>query len=151
MMKTDWSLVPSEEINKPNTEIIGGVSFEVMAAYFDIPEAARFIFDEVTNEFVIDFKYLTAPESLQLQKQKAISLQVGKNTKRIYQIRIDASEFKFNDDKRITFNIIVSAENVFKENKNKFSDLNKINSSVVESFLDWGIQNRKLNLHMAAG
>lgn len=145
-MKTDWSWVPSEEVNVPRWENVEGVDVEVMAAYFDVPSAVRFIYDDRRNEFIIDLKYLTDSESTELKEHGEVVLRVGKNTRRIYQILMDADLLGLDFHKKITFRSVVNAEHKFKENIDKFVNINKPNSSVVEKFLDWGIQNKTLNL-----
>jgi hypothetical protein len=149
MRMTNWSVIPSAEVNKPSTAMVGGVSFEVTAAYFDVPSAARFIVDEESQDFIIDFKYLTESESTKTEIQGDVSLLVGKETKRIYQIRIKSSALSVDVKSGITFKIIVSADSLFKQRMRDFKNIGNSNLELVEKCLNWGIESKQLNLASA--
>lgn len=146
MMKTNWSLIPSGEVSGVEVETYGSITVEVMDAYFDVPSATRFVFDEYSKELAIVFKYLTDSESTKIEVQGDVSLHIGKKTKRIYEIRIKGAAIKAETSKEITFKIVMNADDYFKKNIERFKGLNKRNSVVVEKCLDWGIKNKQLDL-----
>jgi hypothetical protein len=60
---------------------------------YDIPEAVSGDFDESRRLFVIKFKYLTE-ETLESKKyDDCITLSIGKNSQRLYEILVNVNEF----------------------------------------------------------
>lgn len=145
-METSWNFIPVSEINKPVKETVAGVTLEVVAAYHDVPVAARFSYEESLSEFVIHLKYLTDPEPTKSETEGDVTLEVGKHSKRIYIIKINTRAFQPEVHNKITFNLVKNADNFLKNKLDSFKDVNKRNSNVVERWLDWGIENKKLDL-----
>jgi len=145
-METSWNYIPVSEINKPRTEIVSGVTLEVVAPYHEVPTAARFSFEESKNQFVIEFRYLTDPEQTSSETEGDVTMVLGKHSKRIYQIRINTSVLESESHKKITFNLVKNADVFLKHKFENFKDVSKSNSNLVERWLDWGIANKRLNL-----
>ena len=79
------------------------------------------------EEFVVEFKYLSGPESKTIEFQSdGVILELGKNSRRIYKILLDTS--KLPKSKEL---MIKSAKDAIGHNRG----INKNNSEVIQKFL----------------
>ena len=66
-----------------------GVKVNLYLSPYDIPDAVSGDYDKATKRFVIQFKYLGDEPKESQALDKNISLRVGKNSHRIYEIAVD--------------------------------------------------------------
>lgn len=85
----DWVGVHYEPSVEPMNPQKRGVTVRFMVSPLDVPEMWRFGVKETNEgrqELVVEFKYLTAPESRRSFMKEDIKIEIGKNSKRIYAI-----------------------------------------------------------------
>lgn len=78
------------EINKPTSEE-AGVKIHIFLSPFDIPEACRGYFDQKSERFTIEFRYLAEEDEKMVRPegQTGITLYEGKNSGRVRRIEVD--------------------------------------------------------------
>lgn len=131
----NWSDVAVDEINKPETKNQQGVKIQFMLSPTDIPTAYRAYNKD--GMLYVEFKYLGTHESTRvLQERDGLSLDVGKNSRRIYKITVDPrSLLKTGEDVEIEIKFAISAENALKAMK-KAGSLNSGNADAIRRFLE---------------
>lgn len=131
----DWSSVAAKELNKPETKNQQGVKIQFMLSPADIPTAYRAY--GLDGLFFVEFKYLGSTEQTKtLEEQKGVSLEVGKNSRRIYKITVDPAVLCRGQeaDVEVEIKFAVSADNALKEMK-KTGALNQGNADAIRRFL----------------
>ena len=94
-MKTDWIQVDTQDLNPEVTKTIRGAKVKVSHSPYDVPQMIRGFKDPESNDFVIEFKYLTdEPVSVKRTPSSAVSLRVGQNSGRIYTIKVDIAKLR---------------------------------------------------------
>lgn len=91
MSETPWIALEPELLNQnqPHVEK-SGVEVVVGLSPFDVPEAVRGYQDDILRRFIIEFRYLGESERrLPQQIDDHVSLRVGENSKRLYEIQVD--------------------------------------------------------------
>ena len=113
---SEWVRVNQDELNsEPQTETIGGVSVNVFFSPYDAPDWVRGRFDEKTNRFVFEFRYLLQDEKTKLIKQgngNGAYLRVGVETDRLHAVEFDVDAVP---DNRVTLNLLTRAEETLKK------------------------------------
>jgi hypothetical protein len=94
---SDWISVSQEAINKPKSEEKNGIKIHFMISPFDIPVATRASLDNSKGEpgiYILEFKYISTEEkTLHIPKgTRGVSLEVGKNSRKIYRIEMDLAK-----------------------------------------------------------
>ena len=54
----EWVEVPSDKLLAPHKEKIKNVELQVFVSPHDVPRRVRGAYDEITNHFVIEFRYI---------------------------------------------------------------------------------------------
>ena len=87
-----WLILDPVRLNIGKADTLNGVRVNLYLAPSQIPEAVRGGFDTDTKRFAIEFKYMGEPEALieHVSTDTIITLQLGKISKRIFRILIDA-------------------------------------------------------------
>ncbi len=88
---SDWiSLDPELLSTVERTEEPGGVEVVIGLSPFDIPEKVRGGYNEKSNRFVIEFKYIDESERhVPTKLDNHITVLAGENSNRLYEIQID--------------------------------------------------------------
>lgn len=122
----EWVSVSQSDLNEVESKEQRGIKLEFMFSPADLPTAWRVV-PEKGLTYVVEFKYLSdsEPKRLELQ-ERGIVFEVGKNSKRIYKIRLDFSELKSPGELVIKY----AADTI-----NHAHGLNKNNSEVIQRFL----------------
>jgi hypothetical protein len=68
---------------------VNGVTFDVMMSPYDVPRQVRGNYDKDLEHFVIEFDYLDSEPLKERRVDRYVSLQVGKNSGRLYRIEVD--------------------------------------------------------------
>jgi hypothetical protein len=84
-----WIEVDSQKINPPTQVNVNGVTFDVMMSPYDVPRQVRGNYDKDLEHFVIEFDYLDSEPLKERRVDRYVSLQVGKNSGRLYRIEVD--------------------------------------------------------------
>lgn len=132
---SEWSDVPAKEINKPKERNQQGVKIQFMLSPSDIPAAYRAV--DKDGKYIIEFKYLSSPEPTRTTEQgDGVSLEIGKNSRRIYKIILTPKSLCANESKSVEIEIkfIISADNALKEME-KSGILNSGNTDAIRRFL----------------
>ncbi|RMU26760.1 hypothetical protein ALP31_103362 [Pseudomonas amygdali pv. morsprunorum] len=92
MMNTsseEWISVSQHELNEVESKEQRGIKLQFMLSPADLPTAWRgYNLNETT--VVVEFKYLSSNESRLIESPSdVVSIEVGKNSKRIYRIMLD--------------------------------------------------------------
>lgn len=90
--KSEWVMIPSKDINKPERIYKDGAGFQFMISPSDIPVAYRMVMESGAKpvQYVIEFKYLSGPEERKTVAHKdGVTLEVGKLSQKIYKVMID--------------------------------------------------------------
>src|SRR2546421_4344000 len=88
---------------------LNGVMVEVCISPFDVPDAVAAYPDKENGQFVIQFKYRTdEPLAEELIHTPHATVQVGKNSKRIYKIAVDVKSLT--PDQMVGLNLKVQSQ-----------------------------------------
>lgn len=110
MMINQWLKVSQDVVNKPISSRSRGARVQVMLSPSDVPSEVR-SFKEGEKYFVIEFRYLTSPERCRDEKSKnGVVLTLGKNSGRIYRIKIDCDHIVNNFNGELAIEMMVDAE-----------------------------------------
>lgn len=88
----DWLEVDTARFRQDRTEEIRqGVRIKMAVSPYDVPQGVRAYRDDRTGNFAIEFKYLVEDEPhVQTEHENQhVSVEIGKNSKRIYRIMLD--------------------------------------------------------------
>jgi hypothetical protein len=122
----EWISVSQHELNEVESKEQRGIKLQFMLSPADLPTAWRG-YHLADTTVVVEFKYLSSNESKLIEHQgEGVSLEVGKNSKRIYRIILDVTKIPFSGA------IMVSRAAVALEQSH---GLNKNNSEVIQKFL----------------
>jgi hypothetical protein len=94
---SNWISIDHRDINlTKSSENFKGIKVNIYVSPYDIPEALRGYYDTGIDKFIIEFYYIS-DESVKRNKQSDhITLEIGKNSNRIYKIIIDVKSIKAN-------------------------------------------------------
>ncbi|WP_339494927.1 hypothetical protein [Pseudomonas sp. RA_105y_Pfl2_P56] len=122
----EWVLVSQHELNEVESQEQRGLKLQFMVAPADLPTAWR-ITHESSNIAEVEFKYLGGNEPKSTEHVNSnVTLEVGKNSKRIYKITLDMHKVAASGELMIS-----RAADVVEHS----SWLNKNNSDVIHRFL----------------
>ncbi|MEX5559711.1 hypothetical protein Q1J45_19280 [Pseudomonas rhodesiae] len=122
----EWISVSQHELNEVESKEQRGIKLQFMLSPADLPTAWRgYHLDSAT--VAVEFKYLSSNEAKVIQHQgDGVSIEVGKNSKRIYRIILDVMKISSSGA------IMVSKAAGALEHS---QGLNKSNSEVIQKFL----------------
>ncbi|MDU9032399.1 hypothetical protein NHG95_04480 [Pseudomonas corrugata] len=122
----EWISVSQHELNEVESKEQRGIKLQFMLSPADLPTAWRgYHLNDTT--VAVEFKYLSSNESKTIEQQgDGVSIEVGKNSKRIYRIILDIIKIPSSGA------IMVSRATVALEQSH---GLNKHNSEVIQKFL----------------
>jgi hypothetical protein len=87
-----WKRVDIDDLNKPRTTSIRGVSVTVYFGQDDMPMYLKGDFDQQRNKFVIVFRYDSESEpSRRLNYAPHVVLTVGQDSERLYEVELDVN------------------------------------------------------------
>ena len=122
----DWVTVSQHDLNEVESKEQRGIKLEFMFSPSDLPVAWR-IGPAKGDTHVVEFKYLTDSEPKKVEhKADGVSLELGKNSKRIYKIFLDFSEITGAGELVVNF----AAETI-----HQAQGLNQNNSEIIQRFL----------------
>ena len=122
----EWITVSQHELNEVESKEQRGIKLQFMLSPADLPIAWRG-YHLADTTVVVEFKYLSSKESTLIEPQgDGVSMEVGKNSKRIYRIILDVMKSPSSGA------IMVSRASVAIEQSH---GLNKSNSEVIQRFL----------------
>jgi hypothetical protein len=122
----EWISVSQHELNEVESKEQRGIKLQFMLSPADLPTAWRG-YHLADTTVVVEFKYLSSHESKLIERQgEGVSLEVGKNSKRIYRIILDVTKIPSSEA------IMISRAAVALEQSH---GLNKNNSEVIQKFL----------------
>ncbi|MDR9750996.1 hypothetical protein RG836_06025 [Pseudomonas sp. SZMC_28357] len=122
----EWISVSQHDLNEVESREQRGLKVQFMVAPSDLPSAWRVV-HEKADSVEVEFKYLGGNEPKQLEHcSNNITLEVGKNSKRIYKITLDVRSVPTSGELMIS-----RAADVVEHG----SGLNKGNSEVIHRFL----------------
>lgn len=122
----EWILVSQQELNEVESKEQRGIKLQFMLSPADLPTAWRGYHSNSTT-VVVEFKYLSSSEAKATHDQgDGVSIEVGKNSKRIYRIILDVMKIPSSGA------IMVSKAAGAIEHS---QGLNKSNSEVIQKFL----------------
>lgn len=85
--------IKQEAVNPPVDQTTRGVTVKVMLSLFDVPEGASADFDKEKRVITLNFDYIGGEEpTVEKPGERAISLVLGKNSNRLYGIKIALDE-----------------------------------------------------------
>jgi hypothetical protein len=88
----NWKPVDIDDLNKPRTADIRGVSVTVYFGQDDMPMYLKGDFDQHRNKFVIAFRYDSEREpSRRLDYAPHVVLTVGQESERLYEVELDVN------------------------------------------------------------
>lgn len=124
--REEWISVSQHDLNEVESKEQRGIKLQFMFSPADLPTAWRG-YHMNSKTLVVEFKYLSGNEAKVIQNQDdGVSIEVGKNSKRIYRIILDLMKFPASGA------IIVSKAADAVEHG---QGLNKSNSEVIQKFL----------------
>ena len=104
---SNWVKLNPSEFNKSEHVVMHGADVEVFLSPYDMPEAIRGAFAKDAGKFLIEFKYIGGDEPLEEQQEKgekgSMLLQIGRHSKRLYQILLDLDPNK----SEVTLNLLL--------------------------------------------
>ncbi|MDN6874216.1 hypothetical protein QO209_17375 [Pseudomonas citronellolis] len=122
----EWVSVSQHELKEVESRQQRGITLQFMISPADMPTAWK-VSHLKNEEFVVEFKYLSGPESKTLELQSdGVLLEIGKNSRRIYKIFLDISKLPKSGEL-----MIKSAKDAIEHTRG----LNKNNSEVIQKFL----------------
>ena len=122
----EWISVSQHELNEVESKQQRGINLQFMLSPADLPTAWRGYHLNSTT-VAVEFKYLSSSEPKIVESQgDGVSIEVGKNSKRIYRIILDIMKIPASGA------IMVSRAAVAVEQS---QGLNKGNSEVIQKFL----------------
>ncbi|WP_339466777.1 hypothetical protein [Pseudomonas sp. EA_65y_Pfl2_P74] len=122
----EWISVSQHELNVIESKEQRGIKLQFMFSPADLPTAWRGYHIDSTT-LVVEFKYLSGSETKVIQNQDdGVSIEVGKNSKRIYRIILDLMKTPSSGAIRVS-----KAANALEHGRG----LNKSNSEVIQKFL----------------
>lgn len=131
IMEKQWLSIDQKDITKPKLSRKRGVKVKMMVSPSDVPSAVRYYLDEQDNKLVVEFKYLSSPEKLVLDKYSGADMLVGKNSRKIYKVVFDTKDVMDHHSGRVRLEMIVNAE----ETMNGSSDnhINHENKGIIDN------------------
>lgn len=122
----EWISVSQHELNEIESKEQRGIKLQFMLSPADLPTAWRGYHINSTT-LVVEFKYLSSNEAKVIQSQDdGVSIEAGKNSKRIYRIILDLLKIPSSGAIRVS-----KAANALGHSRG----LNKTNSEVIQKFL----------------
>lgn len=122
----EWISVSQHELNEVESKEQRGIKLQFMLSPADLPTAWRGYHLNPTT-IAVEFKYLSGNEAKLIQDQgDGVSIEIGKNSKRIYKIILDV--IKMTSSGAI---MVSKAAGALEHSQG----LNKNNSEVIQKFL----------------
>lgn len=122
----EWISVSQHELNEVESKEQRGIKLQFMLSPADLPTAWR-SYNQNETTVVVEFKYLSSNESKLIESPaEGVSIEVGKNSKRIYRIMLDVLRIPSSGA------IMISRAADALEHSH---GLNKSNSEVIQRFL----------------
>ena len=122
----EWISVFQHELNTVESHERGGIKLQFMLSPADLPTAWR-AYPVEQNTFAVEFKYLSGNEAKYFESlDDGVTLEVGKNSKRVYRIVLDL--LRIPSPGEIMINRAAGA-------LEQSHSLNKRNSDVIHKFL----------------
>jgi hypothetical protein len=84
---SDWVAIEPNSVDPLKQEKLGRVTIAYRMSPFDVPRAMRAEYDAVTENYILEFKYLAA-EPLNVKHQGPVTLELGKNSGRLYKMGV---------------------------------------------------------------
>lgn len=107
--------IEQRTVNKAADQTLHDVTVKVMLSLFDVPHSVDTKFDKEARIFRLIFDYIGDEEpSIKKQGDPAVSLLVGKNSGRLYEIDIAIDQLEFKGDNSKYELVIDVAENSVK-------------------------------------
>lgn len=91
---TGWKKLNLEKLDPPKPTVLHGVSVVVSMSPYDVPRRVRGGFKEEIKKFVIEFEYMSEEALVEQQLDENVSLRVGHNSRRLYEIIIDVHNLR---------------------------------------------------------
>lgn len=133
-MKNQWFKVQQEVVNKPQSSSTRGVKVQVMVSPSDVPSAVRSFMDDA-NHYVIEFKYLSSPEkSIKKRSDNGVEIHIGKNSKKIYLIKVDCDHVMRNSGGKLVLEMILEAE--YDISRHSECPINSDNKNVINNIFN---------------
>jgi hypothetical protein len=92
-----WITLSPRELNRVDRERVHGIEISIGTSPDDLPDAARGFYSQEHDCFVVEFRYLGESAEKRIAEPEAsgeIELMVGKNSGRLYQIRLNNKAIK---------------------------------------------------------
>src|SRR5215472_12911944 len=93
---TEWIDVDVNRINREVPKDVLGVGVKLSFSPYDVPRQYRSYRDSNSKFFIIEFKYLLDEPTCTTtpQPDAPVELEIGKNSKRIYRIKLDTTKIR---------------------------------------------------------
>lgn len=90
----EWIQVDPTAVSPSSLKDVHGVELNVQISPYDVPRQVRGNYDTSLTQFVIEFRYL-GDEPLRDQRlDQHVTLQVGRNSGRLYEIHVDVDSLR---------------------------------------------------------
>ncbi|HWQ35342.1 MAG TPA: hypothetical protein VNQ79_21025 [Blastocatellia bacterium] len=94
----EWLEVNLDTEKLKQSRKIRDIVVELLVSPYDVPEAVRGFFDQETNRFAVEFKYMGGVDEpgKDHQQDRYLKFRIGENSGRLYRLEIDVNALKAN-------------------------------------------------------
>jgi|ERR1041385_2162210 hypothetical protein len=89
---TDWIILNREELRESSDPKSKSLTINIYASPYDIPEGVKSFMDDTKTYINIQFKYLNEEKTEPVTEDRLVSLEIGKQSRRLHKIIIDTRE-----------------------------------------------------------
>jgi|SRR5215207_6986941 len=92
MGRPQWTYVDPTTLTESVKKKVDGVEVTLLVSPYDIPDAFRGYYDHNKKRFIVEFHYLGDEQRKEVAQSEHVTLQLGRNTGRIYGLLIDVDK-----------------------------------------------------------
>lgn len=138
----DWKSIPENVVTNKEVQNVGGVRNSEISSPWDTPRAFKIVWDENDDLIKVMLRYLSESEPKKTKKSSdgCVLVEVGKNSKRVYEIALNTRILHVNLVKQGAKGNEAAKKAVeqLSINLERLKGLtNKVNLDAIESYSQW--------------